>query len=403
MTYIRMIIGVLIAIGVLAGMSAGVQVQSDDGLVAKWHFDEGSGSVLKDSSGNGNDGVIYGATWVEGKYGGALSFDGVDDYLDCGNDASLDDIAIKTLVFWVNLNTQTGSGVGSHFLNKGSSNGWFISTEPSKNRNIFGQGFSITDGRWSFPQYSLNKWHHIVVVYDRQSFTNDPVIYVDGVSQKVTEYSTPSGTANSDFWNNLLISADPSFDRWVDGSIDEVRIYNRALTEEEIKEHYEGKQTALTITKSASPHSIKQGQTTTVTLTVKNTGTTEITDIEVLDTIPPDLIFFSGETSETYASLKPQDSREFQYNLQTKDAGNFNLDPATAMYADEKGNYHMFESKTVAIEVKLPLLLTPDPTPINTVSNTSGSGTERTTGTPGFAAVFAVIGLLTAYIRRKKI
>ncbi len=190
----------------------------------------------------------------------------------------------------------------------------------------------------------------------------------------------------------------------LEGIIDEVRIYNRALTPNEIKSHYEGKQTALTITKSASSHSIKQGQTTTVTLTVKNIGTTEITDIEVLDTIPPDLIFVSGETSKTYASLKPQDSREFQYKLQTKDAGTFNLDPATAMYADEKGNYHTVESKTVAIEVKLPLLLTPDPTTTtNTISDTPGSGAERTTGTPGFAAVVAVIGLLMAYIRRKKI
>ncbi|MEA1864582.1 MAG: hypothetical protein U9N46_05215 [Euryarchaeota archaeon] len=53
----------------LAGLTAGVQAQgADDGLVAEWHFDEGSGSVLADSSGNGNDGVIHGATWVEGKF-----------------------------------------------------------------------------------------------------------------------------------------------------------------------------------------------------------------------------------------------------------------------------------------------------------------------------------------------
>jgi len=44
---------------------APVQAQ-EDGLVAEWHFDEGAGSVLKDSSGNGNDGTIYGATWVDG-------------------------------------------------------------------------------------------------------------------------------------------------------------------------------------------------------------------------------------------------------------------------------------------------------------------------------------------------
>ena len=114
---------------------------------------------------------------------------------------------------------------------------------------------------------------------------------------------------------------------------------------------YIEKQTALALTKSAAPHSIKQGQTTTVTLTVKNTGTTELTDIEVSDTIPSDLIFISGETSKRYESLIPKDSREFQYALQSSDAGTFNLNTATATYADEDGNYHASESGTVAIEV----------------------------------------------------
>ncbi len=61
----RVVVGILIII-VLVGLSANVMAQSDDGLVAEWHFDEGSGSVLHDSSGNGNDGVIHEATWTEG-------------------------------------------------------------------------------------------------------------------------------------------------------------------------------------------------------------------------------------------------------------------------------------------------------------------------------------------------
>jgi len=94
----------------LAGLPAGVRAEGDDdGLVAEWHFDEGSGSVLEDSSGNGNDGVIYGATWVEGKYGKALSFDGVDDYVDFGNDASLN-VECITLEAWVNLQTWDEGG-----------------------------------------------------------------------------------------------------------------------------------------------------------------------------------------------------------------------------------------------------------------------------------------------------
>ena len=81
----------MVAAAVVVWMACmGVGVADDDGLVAEWHFDEGSGSVLVDSSGNGNDGVINGATWVGGVSGSALSFDGVDDYVEVPHDSSLD-------------------------------------------------------------------------------------------------------------------------------------------------------------------------------------------------------------------------------------------------------------------------------------------------------------------------
>ncbi len=76
----------------LAGLASGLIVcfclislvnASDEGLVAYYSFDEGSGNVLHDLSGNENDGTIYGAKWVDGKYGKALEFDGINDYVDC--------------------------------------------------------------------------------------------------------------------------------------------------------------------------------------------------------------------------------------------------------------------------------------------------------------------------------
>lgn len=86
----------------LAGLPAGVQAQEDDGgLVAEWHFDLGSGSVLKDGFGNENDGVIHGATWVEGTYGKALSFHGVDDYVNVPDLNSLDLTDKITIEVWM--------------------------------------------------------------------------------------------------------------------------------------------------------------------------------------------------------------------------------------------------------------------------------------------------------------
>jgi len=329
----------------LFGLPAGVQAEgSDDGLVAEWHFDEGSGSVLVDSSGNGNDGVIHGATWVEGKYGNALSFDGTDDYVEVPYSSSLDITGAITAEVWVKvlnsqysnnhpfmLSHQTASiiGYGLQFEER---------TYTQKVQFVVGNG-----GSWQITPFSsglsFNSWHNIVgTAIDGGNMK----LYIDGVLNTKATFSGNIGGANG----QLRLCGNR-----FKGIIDEVRIYNRALTADEIKEHCEGEQTALSLTKSASPHSIKQGQTTTVILTVTNTGTTEITDIEVSDTIPSDLTLASGETSKTYTSLKPNDSREFQYVLQPSDVGTFNLDPATATYADEEGIYHTAESGTVAIEV----------------------------------------------------
>ncbi|MFQ6061937.1 MAG: hypothetical protein ACE5J9_02015 [Methanosarcinales archaeon] len=51
-------------------------------MVAEWHFDEGSGNIVKDTSGNGNDGTIHGAIWTTGISGKALRFDGNNDYVE---------------------------------------------------------------------------------------------------------------------------------------------------------------------------------------------------------------------------------------------------------------------------------------------------------------------------------
>jgi hypothetical protein len=82
-------------------LSAGIGVASATDLVGSWHLDEGSGTIAYDSSGNGNDGAIYGATWTTGKNGSALEFDGVDDYVNCGNDPSLNIADEITVIAWI--------------------------------------------------------------------------------------------------------------------------------------------------------------------------------------------------------------------------------------------------------------------------------------------------------------
>ena len=71
-----------------AAFSQGPGAGSDEGLVGNWSFDQGQGTVLRDQSGQGNDGQIHGAKWVKSGRGYALSFNGKTDYVDCGNGGS---------------------------------------------------------------------------------------------------------------------------------------------------------------------------------------------------------------------------------------------------------------------------------------------------------------------------
>ncbi len=70
------------------------------GLVAYWNFDEGSGNILHDVSGHGNDGTIHSATWVQGVKGSALRFDGTHSFVDCGNNTSLNVYSAITIAAW---------------------------------------------------------------------------------------------------------------------------------------------------------------------------------------------------------------------------------------------------------------------------------------------------------------
>lgn len=71
-------------------------------IAGLWHFDEGSGTTVMDSSGNGNNGSIYGANWTTGKIGSAIYFNGTNDYVEIPDDSSLDITGNITIIAWIN-------------------------------------------------------------------------------------------------------------------------------------------------------------------------------------------------------------------------------------------------------------------------------------------------------------
>jgi len=204
-----------------------------EGLVSYWTFDKADidGDTAKDVWGK-NDGTIMGPKIVEGKIGEALEFDGSDDSVDCGNDKSLDITDEMTHEAWVKLNSFQTIGGNCRITNKGISD-----TE------VYTFLIDVGDGTPTFYIYvagqshgvqgeplSLNKWYYLVGTYDGDNLK----IYIDG---ELSNTLAQSGEIDTSAGSLAIGSRPEGGARVVNGIIDEVRIYSRALTEEEVKQN----------------------------------------------------------------------------------------------------------------------------------------------------------------------
>lgn len=111
----------LIVMGLLPIMPNNAEIDPES-IVGAWLFDEGRGDITEDFSGNGNDGKIVGAKWVQGKFGRALEFDGKDDWVEVPMIGTFDEI---TITAWVNSTGRVGQW-RVIFNNNGWKKGMFI-------------------------------------------------------------------------------------------------------------------------------------------------------------------------------------------------------------------------------------------------------------------------------------
>jgi len=101
----------------------------------------------------------------------------------------------------------------------------------------FNHSFSTTEGSWKTTDrvVPVNAWSHVAVFFDSDSASNDPVIYLNGVAQTLTEGTTPAGTRSSDASSDLYIGNNSSGTRGFDGYMMDIKIYkNTAWTQPEI-------------------------------------------------------------------------------------------------------------------------------------------------------------------------
>ncbi len=218
--------------------------ECDPNLVAWWKLDETSGLNAEDSSSNSNDGTLRnmaGTEWTDGIVGGALNFDGSNDYIAIQNlyyDSS-NSYAEVSVTAWIRTSDGTNQIIASFDRNEywrleinGSGGGtgqigWDVRT--SSGQVDYGSTTRVDDGQW----------HHVAGVFDNGTL----IIYIDGNPETPASGGSTFGRGVNTRYGFLGVGSEAStFDggtgpnNYFNGDMDDVRIYDRALDANEISE-----------------------------------------------------------------------------------------------------------------------------------------------------------------------
>ena len=221
--------------------SAGVAVTVTNGLipglVAAYALDEGTGTLVRDASGNTNRGALTGAIWTfAGHTGGALTYDGSSDYVQVPNSPSIN-VSGKGLTVEMWANITAGSAVDYVLLAKPWTNGSTASPSYQYAIEFDANGghtldFYVSDttstrrGPYQMTPVT-GSWTHLAYTFDGTTVKG----YLDGV----LKISAPLDADIQGRPSNLLVGADGGLGQGFKGRLDDVRIYNRALTQSEVQ------------------------------------------------------------------------------------------------------------------------------------------------------------------------
>ncbi len=219
-------------------------IVKEEGLAAYWKFDEGEGEIVKDSTGNGNDGVVHNAKWLNTSYGSALEFNGKDSAVEIPhpkeNLAPEKEITVMGWFYYNERGQRSGLIWTYNYAYLLTAHVRFGAY--GKNRNWYRTRFSA--------QYlTVPGWNHIAGTYDvNKGVKKGSKLYLNGEEKACYPYVAPinyGGDGKPWKWFKefkLSIGASNFGTKWQEsfnGKIDEVKIYNRALSGEEIKREFE--------------------------------------------------------------------------------------------------------------------------------------------------------------------
>jgi hypothetical protein len=202
-------------------------------MIAWWKFDKAQGPNVIDSSGNGLHGTLIGEARVinDAEKGKVLSLDGDSGYVDCGKHPLFDIVNEITVMAWIKPNRFDHWNWWQAIVTKGDSS-WRIQRYHASDVLEFGcTGLSVQGNQFSqlVGTVSVNdgRWHHVAAVYDCTSV----YLYVDGVRDS-SECASGSIAINDE---PVYIGGNSQALRTWTGLIDDVRIYNYALSKAEVK------------------------------------------------------------------------------------------------------------------------------------------------------------------------
>jgi prepilin-type N-terminal cleavage/methylation domain-containing protein len=208
--------------------SGGIPIST--GLVGYWTMDEGSllsPNTIRDYSSYGNTGTIYGATFATDRHGQpnkAMSFDGVDDYIDCGD---IDKLSSSTINTWINGDTTQNVYAGIVFAGD-AANAFGLAIMGGKVFHRISTGSTLDS--WSIETFNFpNDWYMLTITDDgttRKYYKNG--VYISQRANTIVNSGTKQALSLGR-WGSYTAS-----NSYFNGSLADVRIYNRALSAEEI-------------------------------------------------------------------------------------------------------------------------------------------------------------------------
>ena len=210
------------------------------GMVGCWLMNEGTGNIVNDLSGNGNVGIITSALWSPGKFGPCVKFDGNYDFITIGDVAILEGMPGITVSAWINPSAVPSvvRGIATKFWD-GTNRSWSLIINSTGNVHFFCSTDSQNDNDLASANgvVSANIWEHYVGVWSSGDTTIR--LYRNGILQATTA-SQPGATVRT---NTTKVCIGDRFYNGTNqdffiGQIDDVMIYNRALSATEVQQLY---------------------------------------------------------------------------------------------------------------------------------------------------------------------